>query len=276
MEYPIGPSRAVQPRMSRPLADAMRALSEDSSSAAHTAAAAALAAGAPPPQRRAILRRRLADNARVVQLRGVFSAFDGDGDGALGGAELPRALLALGVQPTEGTLAHFAAAAAMATEARGAGTNGGRAPPPPPVTLDAYIRATMALDASDVATTESDILQALRVFDERGTGSVALPVLLHLLCDVTLRAGSALTLEEVRRLSIDDDSARGDRARHIEPRAPCPPAPQAHELLKMTGVITPAQLASRPSAAELSSLQVAYTPLVKMLAFPLPRTRACT
>lgn len=39
----------------------------------------------------------------------------------------------------------------------------------------------------------------------------------------------------------------------------------------MTGILTPAQLAARPTADELSALQVAYAPFVRMLAFPLPR-----
>ena len=71
-----------------------------SSSAAGLAAAAQALAGGEHGESRAMsaLRHR-ADEARVQQLRGVFAAYDADGDGRVTPEQLHLALLALGLQP---------------------------------------------------------------------------------------------------------------------------------------------------------------------------------
>ena len=260
MEVPVHPSRALPPQRSRQLEEAMAALTQRSSSAAHTAAAARLVEGALPAQRRTILRRNRADEARVAQLRGVFAAFDLDRDGALSRAELPPALLALGIQPTDAVVARY-------------GSTVG-------VTLDTFVRATMDLSESTATSTEPDILQAMRIFDERGEGSLPLSVLLHLLCEVDTGADSALSMEEVRAVRHTPSSSQGapdvgvipvTAAQSQQFSTPCPLFVQAHELLLMTGVLTPAQIADPPTYAELAELEVPYEPFVRLLAFPLAR-----
>jgi hypothetical protein len=78
----------------------------------------------PPPQRAAVAARRRADDARIQQLRGVFAAYDADGDGQLTVDQLALALLALGLQPTDATLSRFLLTA-TATAAAGSDARGG-------------------------------------------------------------------------------------------------------------------------------------------------------
>ena len=99
---------AMLPHERRPqLAREMRSVAARSSSALSIEAARSALAGVEPGARPAVARRRRADEARVHQLRGVFAAYDADGDGRLTLEQLRMTLLALGLQPAPALLNLF-------------------------------------------------------------------------------------------------------------------------------------------------------------------------
>jgi Ca2+-binding EF-hand superfamily protein len=149
-----------------------------------------------------VLKRR-ADEARVTQLRGIFAAYDEDRDGVLSSSrELPVALMALGIEPSEKMLQHFSLSS-----------------PSGNVDLSTFIRVCMAKAVSNSAsaylgspdklgnipdisseaeTTEKRIEVLFLAFDPSRTGRVSLQVLLHVLAEVD--SPTALTVDEIQEL----------------------------------------------------------------------------
>ena len=137
-------ARAAAPTL---LARSMREFAARSSSAAIQAAAQQQPAQGPRAQAGA---RRRADEARVQQLRGVFAAYDADGDGWLSVEQLTLALLALGLQPAAAVVARFTGAAPPHPGAAAAAAAAAAATP------RAAVSATSATSAQDATTPRVD------------------------------------------------------------------------------------------------------------------------
>jgi hypothetical protein len=146
---PIAPprtrARAAAPTL---LARSMREFAARSSSAAIQAAAQQQPAQGPRAQAGA---RRRADEARVQQLRGVFAAYDADGDGWLSVEQLTLALLALGLQPVAAVVTRFTGAAPPHPGAAAAAAAATAAATP-----RAAASATSATSAQDATTPRVD------------------------------------------------------------------------------------------------------------------------
>lgn len=177
----LAPSSAhTHRRSASKLRDEYLSLSSTSSSTSALRSFERATDGLDARQRKAYALKRRADEARVQQLRGIFAAFDEDGDGILSPPELANALLALGVEPTSHVLARFNMAAP-----------GGR------VDLQTFIRVVM-IKLESFTSTDGFMTALFHEFDPDRTGRIPLSSLLHILVEVD--TPTSLDLEEVNEM----------------------------------------------------------------------------
>jgi len=226
-----------RPNHNTRLARAVAAARQGGSSAASIAELDAATELLTKRQRAAYVLKKRADEARVTQLRGIFAAYDEDRDGVLSATrELPVALMALGIEPSEKMMQHFSLSS-----------------PSGNVDLATFVRVCMSKAVSNSAsaflvspsksggvsepsseaeTTEKRIEVLFQAFDPSRTGRVSLQVLLHVLAEVD--SPTALTVEEIQ------------------------------ELLKMTGILNETTMRDPRT---LYSMDVDYKAFVKHLLF---------
>lgn len=221
------------------LARAVAAARQGGSSAASIAELDAATELLTKRQRAAYVLKKRADEARVTQLRGIFAAYDEDRDGVLSSSrELPVALMALGIEPSEKMMQHFSLSS-----------------PSGNVDLSSFVRvcmskavstsassflgsssdnkpSTMSEPTNEAETTEKRIEVLFFAFDPSRTGRVSLQVLLHVLAEVD--SPTALTVDEIQ------------------------------ELLKMTGILNETTMRDPRT---LYSMDVDYKAFVKHLLF---------